>query len=61
MFGKINAAHPTRAEVPEQLVLAEEEAFVFAVQKLVDVPLCEVAQFEKLVGDVDRRIGKFGL
>ena len=47
---QVDAAHAARAEVPQQLIFAEEEAFVLLVQQLVALPLGEQVLLDEETG-----------
>ena len=52
VFRQVDRAHPTTAEQRNQLVLAEEETLVLALQQLVDLPLAQQIAADKLAGNL---------
>ena len=51
VLGQIHAAHPARAQMVQQLVLAQEEALVAALQQLVGLPAGDQAGLDEPIGD----------
>lgn len=63
VFGKVDAAHATGPQVPEQLVFADEKTLVPAFQQLVGLPARQQLGFDQVRGQPGGivRLPRFGL
>ncbi len=56
---QIHAAHPPRTEVPQQLVIAQEESLVATLQQLVALPPRNQLGLNQMFGDLGRVLRQF--